>query len=569
MINKMMLAILCLLVVIITNAQNIGIGTTSPNSSAMLDITASNKGLLIPRTSTATRTAIINPAKGLMVYDTTTNSFWYHNGTTWTQIDGSNAWSLTGNNGIDSVINFVGTTDSKPLIFRVNNKMSGYIGYNTSNTGFGFQGLGSNTAGNYNTANGTYALFANTLGNNNTAIGSYTLLNNTTGGYNLAIGSDALHNNTSGYYNVANGAAALYSDTSGSNNTAIGNNALRNNLTGYSNVAIGISALYSSATLSNQVAIGDSALFNNGTNAVLPVDGYQNTAVGTKALYNNTTGPANTAVGGLSMQNNTIGFFNTAIGDGALISNTTGGNNVAVGLNALSSNLTGNDNIAIGRNADVANTVDNAIAIGYYATVGTSNTIQLGNESVTSVNTYGNLTANGYVCRPGINSGTRGNVFNIDFTPGGAAQLWIDVTNLGTISVTSDRRLKENIDLMKGSGIERMMQLKPVHFMYKKIEGTIFSGSNREQEGFIADELQQVIPSAVNGEKNALTSKGTIQPQTINIVPVVAVLTKAVQEQQAMIETQDKAIVDLNNKLQLQQQQISTLLSDMEKLKQK
>ncbi len=109
-------------------AQNIGIGTTTPNASAALEINATGKGLLIPRTSTTTRTAIVNPAKGLMVYDTTTNSFWYHNGSAWTQIDNAGTgWSLTGNSGTNTSSNFIGTTDNQPLRFRIKNIYSGEI----------------------------------------------------------------------------------------------------------------------------------------------------------------------------------------------------------------------------------------------------------------------------------------------------------------------------------------------------------------------------------------------------------------------------------------------------------
>src|ERR1700716_3797691 len=81
-------------------SQNVGIGTAAPDVSAILEVKSNSKGILIPRTSSASRTAIVNPAKGLMVYDTTTNSFWFHNGATWTQLSvGSNGWNLTGNAG--------------------------------------------------------------------------------------------------------------------------------------------------------------------------------------------------------------------------------------------------------------------------------------------------------------------------------------------------------------------------------------------------------------------------------------------------------------------------------------
>ena len=78
-------------------AQNVGINNdgSKPNVNAILDVKAFNKGILIPRTSTTSRIAIPN-TKGLMVYDTTTNSFWYNNGTAWQPMSGGSG-SLNGN----------------------------------------------------------------------------------------------------------------------------------------------------------------------------------------------------------------------------------------------------------------------------------------------------------------------------------------------------------------------------------------------------------------------------------------------------------------------------------------
>src|SRR4051812_46090374 len=68
------------------NAQGVGINAsgTPADNSAMLDISATDKGLLIPRLTAAQRTAISNPAEGLMIFNTTTkclemfvNNLWY------------------------------------------------------------------------------------------------------------------------------------------------------------------------------------------------------------------------------------------------------------------------------------------------------------------------------------------------------------------------------------------------------------------------------------------------------------------------------------------------------------
>lgn len=76
--------ILLLLLVAIchTGFTQVGIGTINPDNNAALDVSAANnKGLLIPRGDAATRTVLNgNTAKGLMLYDTATNSLWIHDG---------------------------------------------------------------------------------------------------------------------------------------------------------------------------------------------------------------------------------------------------------------------------------------------------------------------------------------------------------------------------------------------------------------------------------------------------------------------------------------------------------
>ena len=61
----------------------IGIGTVTPDASAILDITSTTQGLLPPRMTSAELAAIAAPAVGLQVYDTTTNNLNYFNGTVW------------------------------------------------------------------------------------------------------------------------------------------------------------------------------------------------------------------------------------------------------------------------------------------------------------------------------------------------------------------------------------------------------------------------------------------------------------------------------------------------------
>ena len=66
--------------------QNVGIGINTPDPSAILDLTASDKGMLVPRLTTAQRITIISPATGLLVYDTDFSQFWYFDGTQWVPV---------------------------------------------------------------------------------------------------------------------------------------------------------------------------------------------------------------------------------------------------------------------------------------------------------------------------------------------------------------------------------------------------------------------------------------------------------------------------------------------------
>jgi hypothetical protein len=74
-------------------SQNIGINATgaAPDTSAMLDVQSTAKGILIPRMSSVQRAAIVLPATGLLVFDNTTKSFWFRSTSRWVElIDSTN-----------------------------------------------------------------------------------------------------------------------------------------------------------------------------------------------------------------------------------------------------------------------------------------------------------------------------------------------------------------------------------------------------------------------------------------------------------------------------------------------
>jgi hypothetical protein len=78
--TKLFISMLLLPVMQFALAQNVGIGTTVPNGSALLDITSTNKGVLFPRMSTIQRTSIPTPPNGLMVFDTNRNELYQYLG---------------------------------------------------------------------------------------------------------------------------------------------------------------------------------------------------------------------------------------------------------------------------------------------------------------------------------------------------------------------------------------------------------------------------------------------------------------------------------------------------------
>jgi hypothetical protein len=80
--KKIIFTLLLFGVSIFSYAQ-VGIGTNTPDNSAMLEIQTTTKGILFPRMTSAQRVAIPFPANGLYVFDTDTKSLWYYNNTVW------------------------------------------------------------------------------------------------------------------------------------------------------------------------------------------------------------------------------------------------------------------------------------------------------------------------------------------------------------------------------------------------------------------------------------------------------------------------------------------------------
>jgi hypothetical protein len=137
----------------------------------------------------------------------------------------TNTWKLTGNAGTTAGTNFVGTTDSVDLVFKVNSIEAGRITAVNSNTSYGRNSLVTNASGIGNTANGYFSLALLSSAVYNTAYGYYSLGNVSTGGANVGLGSNAGDTITTGNSNTCVGEASDVTSVASIGRIALGQNA--------------------------------------------------------------------------------------------------------------------------------------------------------------------------------------------------------------------------------------------------------------------------------------------------------------------------------------------------------
>ena len=325
------------------------------------------------------------------------------------------------------------------------------------------------------------------------------------GGYpngNTAEGDDALFSVTTGFDNTALGFEALFSVTTGSANTATGWTALQSNTTGFNNTANGSNSLARNTT------------------------GINNTATGEGALFLNTTGSQNTADGVFALSNNTDASQNTATGFEALIFNTTGGSNTSVGYNSLLNNTTGSNNIALGALAGFNLTTGNAnIAIGNVGVAGESRAIRIGTTGTHTKTLIAGISGVTVPDGVGVIVGTNG--------------------KLGT--VVSSERFKDEIKPMDKTS-EAVLALKPVTFRYKHD----LDPAGILQFGLIAEEVEKVNPDLVARDNDG-------KPYTVRYEAVNAMLLNEFLKEHRKNEEQQRMI-------ERQQRQIDALTADLQKV---
>lgn len=368
---KVQSPVFIILLTLITNqiwGQNeIKIGSTPGylTPSAVFEIASSNKGLLIPRMSTAEMAAISSPALGLMVFNTDLNCLHFYFSGWKSQCDPVNlgAWSLLGNATTVDGTHFLGTTNNIPLSMRVNNNQ--VFKFNTNSSiqrdgggdarGTSAIDLQINRSASTQAATGNYSTIGG--GNNNTASGPNSTVSG--GGLNNASGNGATVAGGSG--NTASNIATIVAG--GQTNTASGNTATVSG--GVNSVASGDYSFVGGG--SGNTASGASSVVSGGTTNQASAQhatvagGYVNKArfpfsfIGGGATD---TTDANYAAVVAGYDNNSAGIA-SIIGAGQANRITSGSNNgiLAGYRNRITNNrsgiLAGQDNSILGWNSGI------------------------------------------------------------------------------------------------------------------------------------------------------------------------------------------------------------------------
>ena len=394
----------------------------------------------------------------------------------------------------------------------------GLLKLQTSSTGIDVTGTvtsdGLTVAGNVSVDGGTIKLDGNyPVGTNNVALGDTALDSIASGGTrNTAIGFSAGTALTTQDYNVFVGSYSGDGAT-GSSNVAVGDVTLRN-VSGSFNTAIGGEALNSNTTASNNTAVGYQSLYSNTTAS-------NNTAVGYQAGYNQTDGGLyNTYMGYRTGWRNTGGDFNTYYGYEAGFDNQGGTGNTYIGksagyymdgghYNTILGGYNGNqDSIDIRTASNRIVIADGDGNVGLYM----DNNSQAFFGDMTRQTDGANLNVNATDTKMAGNFYQDNNSDTVlvklrhAYATGSTSASLLQFcqtngTEVGTVkantggttyNTTSDRRLKDNIEPISDA-TDKLMDMKPVTHTW------INDPESPQVHGFIAQEMQEIVPEAVSG----------------------------------------------------------------------
>ncbi len=552
-----------------TQAQTKIGGTGAPDGSAMLEVTGgtgNNKGILPPRLTTVQRDAITSPATGLMIYNTTANQLQVNTGTAaapvWTGSGTGTTWNTAGNAGTTPATNFIGTTDVQPLVLRTNNAeklrvtTAGNVGIGTTTPLYNVHVAGNNgtaiTVENTDSTNFDYATFRAIIANNGNPIQTSVFAQVNSGNPNGGIGG--IQTNTANPLVFATGQAG---------GSPIERMRI-DNATG--RVGIGTATPRSLLSITPNSDGAKITLWDGGNDTAHYGFGITGTFLNYHVI--NATAAHRFFAGGKN-------------GNGTELMRIQGNGRVGVGT------TTPLYNVHVAGNSGTAITVENTDSTNTdYATfraIITNN----GNPIQTSVfaqklngNPNGGIggiqtnTANPLVFATGQIAGAAIERMRIDNTtgrvgigtsaPAYALHVIGDINasanvRAGGVVLTSDARLKRNIT-NSSYGLSTIMNLRPV--VYDKKNSIPETNYDRHEIGFIAQEIQKVLPSVVTEGKDA---DKTLAVSYTELIPV---LTKAIQEQQAQIDNQNTQIETLQAENQKLKENKAVTAQLMERVKQ-
>lgn len=305
-----------------------------------------------------------------------------------------------GNSGAQ--VNFSSNSISMPLYFAESGSIalgSSVATVGIQNTFFGASAGNSPTlAGSANSGFGYNALPSLVGGHDNLAMGTSSGLSLTDGNFNSLIGTQAGNLLDTGSGNFLSGYQCGAALTGQSFNVMLGYQA---GVGSHGSASVIIGQQAGGVAPSNSVHVGFQAGHTATSGGVLigyqagqddhTVD-YKNQFVGHNSGSNDfITGTQNTGTGALTLFNLNSGSHNNASGTSALQNNTSGSNNTANGYNAGLAIVAGNQNTLLGSGADASGDLTNSMALGAGAIAPASNTVMIGNTSVTKVLTSGAL----------------------------------------------------------------------------------------------------------------------------------------------------------------------------------
>lgn len=514
-------------------SQVTGIGTTTPDASSALDIVNDKAGILIPRVVLIAKdvaTPVVSPANSLLVYNTNdttidavetgttvTPGYYYWSNDQWNRVSTSSElskkWSLKGNEIDDEA--FLGTTNNKDLVFKVNKIFAGKL--SSTNTAFGVGSLYSVTTGVNNVSLGVASLTAVTTGSENVSLGVSSLQSASSAGFNVAIGTASASALRIGSQNVAIGQRAMLNATTANENTIVGSDALRGHISPKQTVAIGRNAAYLLKTGDNNTFLGTDALSSvSSANSVTAIG---HTAGAVSTTLKNVDQSFNTYLGVLSTHNSTTPIsYATAIGAKAQVSAS---NTIILGR------TTGVDRDKVGIGTSLPTHQLNVKA--------DADPIKLeGLQAVGSLLASDNMMI------------------------ANASGVLKMITPAILNSTPSDLRLKKDIET-SSYGLNFISKLRPVLYKMK-------TGTTDLHSGFIAQEVEHAAKE-VHYEFS-----GIVKPQTatdfysLKYAEFVVPLVKAVQEQQSQIESYEAKIKNLENNQQAQQKEMAELKDMVSKM---